>query len=161
RALEASIVERPSSKEQAPRRRGLAMSLVASMSVVVLAIGGAAVAKTPTGEKASASLKAAYEHVVKLRADALARRSPPAPEPRQVVATGTEPEPVAAPAAPPVPAEPAAELAAAATDAARPGAAAPNGAAVVADADATDDDGEVDAKDAPAVPAADAAGVAA
>jgi hypothetical protein len=93
--------------------------------------------KTPGGERASASLKAAYAHVVKLRADALAHRAPPAPEPRSAVAIGKAPEPeapVAAPAAPPVPLE-----------------AAPN---VVAALEA-DDEGEVDARDAPAV--ADAA----
>jgi tetratricopeptide (TPR) repeat protein len=117
---------------EAPRRRrGLAMGLVTGMSVLVLGIGGAAVAKTPAGEKAGASIKAAYLHVVKLRADALAHRAPPAPTPREVVAIGKEPEaeaPIVAPAAPPIPAE-----------------AAPS---VVAAAD--DDDGEVDAKDAPA-----------
>lgn len=118
---------------EAPRgRRGLAMGLVTSMSVLVLGIGGAAVAKTPAGERAGESLKAAYQHVVKLRADALAHRAPPAPAQREVVAIGKVPEaeaPVVAPAAPPVPAE-AAPSVVAATD---------------------DDDGEVDAKDAPAV----------
>lgn len=105
--------------------------MVAGMSVLVLGIGGAAVAKTPVGEKASASVKAAYAHVVKLRADALQHRAPPAPAARQVVAVGTEPsEPVAAPAAPPVPAEPAVVANLAVNDAS--------------------DEGEVDAKDAPA-----------
>lgn len=101
------------------------------MSVLVLGIGGAAVAKTPVGEKASESVKAAYAHVVKLRADALEHRAPPTPPARQVVAVGTEPtEPVAAPAAPPVPVEPAV-------------------VANLADNDASDE-GEVDAQDAPA-----------
>ena len=139
-ALEALVVEKPRAVAvHAPRRQGLARSLVAGMSVLVLGIGGAAVAKTPTGEKATASVKAAYAHVVKLRADALQRGVLPAPAARQVVAVGTEPvEPVAAPAAPPTPAQPeATTLAANATD---------------------DDDGEVDAKDAPvAVDAKDAA----
>jgi hypothetical protein len=132
-ALEAIINERPRAPSpEAPRRRGLALSLVTGMSVLVLGIGGAAVAKTPAGEKATASVKAAYDHVVKLRADALRRGAPPAPPARQVVAITAEPsEPVAAPAAPPVPSEP---------------------EGVVAANDATDD-GEVDVKDAPsAVP---------
>lgn len=142
-ALAAILSPRPTraALDEPRRRRGLAMSLVASMSVLVLGIGGAAVVKTPAGEKASASLKAAYEHVVKLRADALAHRAPPAPAPREVVAVGKEPEaeaPVAAPAAPPIPAE-----------------AAPN--VVAATEETTDDDGEVDAKDAPAATPAVAA----
>jgi serine/threonine-protein kinase len=138
-ALEAIVFEKPRAvSPELPRRRGLARSLVAGMSVLVLGIGGAAVAKTPVGEKASESVKAAYAHVVKLRADALEHRAPPAPPARQVVAVGSEPiEPVAAPAAPPVPAEP---------------------AAVANLADNDSDDGEVDAKDAPASEgAADAA----
>jgi serine/threonine-protein kinase len=132
-ALEAIIDEKPrAASVEAPRRRGLALSLVAGMSVLVLGIGGAAVAKTPAGEKATASVKAAYAHVVKLRADALRRGAPPAPAPREVVAVGSEPsEPVAAPALPPTPSEP--EGVVAANDAA--------------------DDGEVEAKDAPAVTA--------
>jgi serine/threonine-protein kinase len=137
-AFEAILVEKPrATSPELPRRRGLARSLVAGMSVLVLGIGGAAVAKTPVGEKASESVKAAYAHVVKLRADALQHRAPPAPPARQVVAVGTEPtEPVAAPATPPVPAEPA--------------------VANLADEDASDD-GEVDAKDAPATEGATAA----
>jgi tetratricopeptide (TPR) repeat protein len=107
------------------------------MSVVVLGIGGAALAKTSTGQKAEASLKAAYEHVVKLRADALARRSPaPMPAAPKVVEVGSHAAdleaPVAAPAAPPSP------LVASAPP------------PVVNE----DDDGEVDAKDAPAAPGA-------
>ncbi|HVY26231.1 MAG TPA: protein kinase [Polyangiaceae bacterium] len=126
-----------------PRRRGLARSLVAGMSVLVLGIGGAAVAKTPAGERASASLKATYDHVLKLRADALAHRGPPAPAPRQIVAIGAPDAevPVAAPAAPPIPAEAAAPSVVAATDA--------------------DDDGEVEAQDAPAPSDAAATAVAA
>jgi hypothetical protein len=111
-----------------PRRRSLALGLVTGMSVLVLGIGGAAVAKTPVGEKATVSLKAAYDKVVKLRADALAHRAPPAPAKRESVAVGSEPAPVAEPAAPPAPLEVAA-------------AAAPS---------ETDDDGEVDADAAPA-----------
>lgn len=141
-ALEGMLVEKPRvASPELPRRRGLARSLVAGMSVLVLGIGGAAVAKTPVGERASESVKAAYAHVVKLRADALQHRAPPAPPARQVVAVGSEPtEPVAAPAAPPVPAEPA--------------------VANLAENDASDD-GEVDAKDAPAVEGASDAAVAA
>jgi predicted Zn-dependent protease len=67
---------------------------------------------------------------VKLRADALAHRAPPAPTPQASVAVGSDTaEPVAAPAAPPQPAAPS--------------------TAVLALDEATDDDGEVDAKDAP------------
>jgi eukaryotic-like serine/threonine-protein kinase len=136
-ALEAILSERTPKAAPLPRRRGLANSLVAGMSVLVLGIGGAALAKTPAGGKATASLKAAYEHVVKLRADALAHRAPPAPEPAAVVAVGSEPaEPIAAPAAPPVPAEPQAPVVAALENGAGDG--------------EVDDDGEVDAKDAPA-----------
>ena len=116
------------------RRRGLARSLVAGMSVLVLGIGGAAVAKTPAGQRATASVQAAYAHVVKLRADALRRGAPPAPAARQVVAVGRDlVEPVAAPAAPPAPLELGAVVAA--NDA--------------NEADGADDDGEIDAKDAP------------
>jgi serine/threonine-protein kinase len=130
-ALEAIIDEKPRSARVEPaRRRGLALSLVTGVSVLVLGIGGAALAKTPAGEKATASVKAAYAHVVKLRADALRRGAPPTPPTREVVAIGNEPsEPVAAPAAPPTPAEP--EAALTANDAAN--------------------DGEVDAEDAPEV----------
>jgi tetratricopeptide (TPR) repeat protein len=106
------------------------------MSVLVLGVGGAALAKTPAGERAQVSLKSAYEHVVKLRADALAHRAPPAPTPRAVVAVGSAPaevsadpaEPVAAPAAPPVPGEPSVASREAGSD---------------------DDDGEVDEQQAP------------
>ena len=131
KALEGILAERPRALGAEPaRRRGLALSLVAGMSVVVLGIGGAAVAKTPAGERATASVKAAYAHVVKLRADALQHRGPPAPPAREVVAIGSEPaEPVAAPALPPTPAEP------------EPAQVASN---------EPDSDGEVDAKDAPA-----------
>lgn len=135
-ALEAIVAEKPRAPSlELPRRRGLARSLVAGMSVLVLGIGGAALAKTPAGEKATSSVKAAYAHVVKLRADALRRGAPPSPPARQVVAVGSEPvEPVVAPAVPPTPAEP---------------------EAVVAGNDA-DDDGEVDAQDAPAAEATEA-----
>jgi eukaryotic-like serine/threonine-protein kinase len=119
-----------------PRRRSLALGLVTGMSVLVLGIGGAAVAKTPTGEKATASLLGVYQKVVKLRADALAHRAPPAPVAREVVAIGNEPAPVAQPAAPPAPLEPAVE----------------------ANAAASDDDGEVEAEDAPSLAAAAIAG---
>jgi len=114
----------------APRaRRVLSRTLVAGMSVLVLGIGGAALAKTPAGGKASTSIKAAYEHVVQLRAAALAHRAPPAPSPRQMVAIGHDAaDPVAVPAAPPEPAAPSVAVA----------------------APPSDDDGEVDAKDAPA-----------
>ncbi len=131
----------------APRRRGLARSLVAGMSVLVLGIGGAAIAKTPTGERATASLKAAYDHVVKLRADALAHRAPPAPAPRAQIAIGTLPaptesDPVAAPAAPPAPVEASAQT---------------------IDLDAVEaaegaDDGEVEEQDAPTAEAVATAG---
>ncbi len=136
-ALASVLADKP--RFQAPaRRRGLALGLVAGMSVLVLGIGGAAVAKTPVGEKATASVKAAYAQVVKLRADALQRQGLPAPAAREVVAVGSEPaEPVAAPAAPPTPVEPEAT------------------SLVANDAD----DGEIDAKDAPATleaPSADA-----
>ncbi len=133
-ALEAIVSEKPTAHASAPlRRRGLATSLVAGMSVLVLGIGGAALAKTPAGEKATASVKAAYAHVVKLRADALERNAPPAPPVVQAVAIGNEPaEPVAAPAAPPTPQEP--QAATVATN----------------DLDSDADEGEVDAKDAPA-----------
>jgi eukaryotic-like serine/threonine-protein kinase len=143
--LEATLSEKTHvTKQLAPRRRGLAQSLVFGMSVLVLGIGGAAVAKTPAGQKTTASLKAAYDHVVKLRADALAHRAPPAPEAPKVVAIGSEPaEPVAAPAAPPVPLEPEA---------------APTLANNAAD---VDDEGEVDAKDAPTAAPAEAAVAAA
>jgi len=145
--LEATLSEKThANKQHLAPRRGLAMSLVAGMSVLVLGIGGAAVAKTPAGQKTTASLKAAYDHVVKLRADALAHRAPPAPEAPKVLAIGTVPEaPVAAPEAPPLPAEPAQ---------------APATVAKI-DPDATDDDGEVDAKDAPAAGAPVAAGAVA
>jgi serine/threonine-protein kinase len=117
-----------------PRRRGLALGLVTGMSVLVLGIGGAAVAKTPLAGHASAALHQAYDHVVKLRADALAHRAPPAPPARAVVAVGGEEPVVAAPAAPPTPApaEPVAPLAA--NDGAQD----------------SDDEGEVDAAEAPA-----------
>jgi eukaryotic-like serine/threonine-protein kinase len=130
-ALEAIVAEKPAASSVRPsHRRGLAHSLVAGMSVLVLGIGGAAVAKTPAGAKATASVKAAYAHVVKLRAEALEHRALPAPPPRQVVAIGNDAaDPVAAPAAPPTPAEPAMPAVA---------------------ANDTDDEGEVDAKDAPA-----------
>ncbi|HYP87323.1 MAG TPA: serine/threonine-protein kinase, partial [Polyangiaceae bacterium] len=127
--VEKSVTSAPLASKP---RRGLAHGLVAGMSVLVLGIGGAALAKTPAGEKAGTSLKAAYAHVVKLRADALAHRAPPAPAPRDVTvgsapAAVAEAEPVAAPAAPPVPAP-----------------------IEVASADGgSDDDGEVEAKDAP------------
>lgn len=130
-ALEAILSERPSPELAAGgprRRRGLALSLVAGMSVVVLGVGGAAVAKTAAGGRAAASVRAAYEHVVKLRADALARHAPPAREPELArgVAIGSEPAgPVATPATPPVPLAPVTTTAVAA------------------------DDGEVDAKDMP------------
>ncbi len=137
-ALEAIVAEKPvagaSARSAEPRGRGLAKSLVAGMSVLVLGIGGAALAKTPAGEKATASVKAAYAHVVKLRADALRHNAPPAPPVVQAVAIGNEPaEPVAAPALPPTPQEPAAATVAA------------------NDAESDADEGEVDAKDAPAV----------
>lgn len=109
-----------------PRRRSLALGLVTGMSVLVLGIGGAAVAKTPAGEKTTASLRGVYEKVVKLRADALAHRAPPAPAAREVVAVGSEPAPVAEPAAPPAPLE-------------------------AANAAAPDDDGEIDADEMPSV----------
>ena len=138
-ALEALLKPEVKREPALPqRRRGLARSLVAAMSVVVLGIGGAAVAKTPAGERASASIKSAYDHVVKLRADALAHRAPPAPAARAQVAVGAarevESEPVAAPAIPPAPVEAVAQ-------------------AIDLDADAPvmDDDGEVEEKDAPAV----------
>ncbi|HYQ16311.1 MAG TPA: protein kinase, partial [Polyangiaceae bacterium] len=147
-AFERLLSEKPASVAVSAvnPRRGLARSLVAGMSVLVLGIGGAALAKTPAGEKAGTSLKAAYDHVVKLRADALAHRAPPAPTPRGVV-VGSAPaatpeavadaaEPVAAPAAPPEPAP--AQVAS-------------------ASGDANDDDGEVDVKDAPAAEALAAA----
>ena len=142
--LSAMLVEKPTKvPASVPRRRGLANTLVAGMSVLVLGIGGAALAKTPAGGRATASLKSAYEQVVKLRADALARRAPPAPGASQGVAIGNAPaldldlEPVAAPAAPPPPvaAEPAAVMAA-------------------DESEVAGDEGEVDAQDAPA--AADA-----
>ena len=145
-ALEAIMADKPVAGASArgtalPRRRGLATSLVAGMSVLVLGIGGAALAKTPAGEKATASVKAAYAHVVKLRADALQRNAPPTPPAVQAVAIGSEPvEPVAAPAAPPTPQEPQAVNVA------------------TNDADSDADEGEVDVKDAPA--AADAPVVA-
>jgi hypothetical protein len=137
--LEAVLAAKPVVTPVVPTpskvRRALAHSLVAGMSVLVLGVGGAALAKTPAGEKAQASIKSAYQHVVKLRADALAHRAPPAPAPRAVVAVGSAPEaiaeaaePVAAPAAPPVPLE-------------------ANAAALDLD---KDDEGEVDEQDAPA-----------
>jgi serine/threonine protein kinase len=134
RALEAILAERPRSPSREPaRRRMLALSLVAGMSVVVLGIGGAAVAKTSAGQKATASVKSAYAHVVKLRSDALQHRAPPTPAPRQVVAIGSEPvEPIAAPATPPTPTEPEASTVA---------------------SHEPDTDGEVDAQDAPAAEA--------
>jgi eukaryotic-like serine/threonine-protein kinase len=132
-ALERIGREAVGAAGELPRRRGLAMSLVAGMSVLVLGIGGAAVSKTHLFDDAGASLKGAYEKVVRLRADALAHRAPPAPEARKVVSIGSEPaEPVAMPAAPPVPAEPAAPLA----------------------ASELDDDGEVTDEEAPAAVAA-------
>ncbi|MDF3064538.1 MAG: Serine/threonine-protein kinase PknB [Polyangiaceae bacterium] len=137
-ALDAILSERVVRSAPATRRRGLANTLVAGMSVLVLGVGGAALAKTPAGIKTVASVKTAYEHVVKLRADALAHRAPPAPVAATVV-IGTEPsEPVVAPAAPPIPAEPAF---------------AANGAAE------SDDEGEVEAADAP--PSEDEAAVVA
>jgi serine/threonine protein kinase len=141
-ALEQISRESVSVAAAQPRRRGLAMSLVAGMSVLVLGIGGAAVAKTPAYDSASASLKGAYQKVVRLRADALAHRAPPAPAARPVVSVGAKAdeasEPVAAPAAPPTPAEPMA--------------AGPS-------AEMDGDEGEVDALEAPAeaVAAADTA----
>jgi eukaryotic-like serine/threonine-protein kinase len=139
-ALEAILADKPRAQSPQPtHRRGLARSLVAGISVLVLGIGGAAVAKTPVGEKATASVKAAYAHVVKLRSDALQHRALPAPAPRQVVAIGSEPvEPVVAPAAPPTPAE-------------------PEGATVASNE--PDTDGEVDAQDAPAAEAPASAAV--
>jgi serine/threonine-protein kinase len=133
RAFESILSEQRRVTAPAPRRRGLANTLVAGMSVLVLGVGGAALAKTPAGAKATASVKAAYEHVVKLRADALAHRAPPAPVAPKVVTIGKEPteqtEPVIAPAAPPLPAE----------------ASAP----VVAAQEVSDTDGEVEEGDAP------------
>ncbi|HEY6079909.1 MAG TPA: serine/threonine-protein kinase, partial [Polyangiaceae bacterium] len=130
----------PALRAAAPtaRRRGLALGLVTGMSVLVLGIGGAAVAKTPLVGKASASLEQVYAHVVKLRADALARHAPPAPAARGVVAIGMDAEPVAEPAAPPtpLPAEPAATLSAAAPS-------------LILNAD---EEGEVDLADAPHAP---------
>lgn len=105
-ALERILRETASAAAPARRRRrGLALSLVAGMSALVLGIGGAALARTPLAESASATLKGAYESAVKLRADALARRAPPAPAARQVVTLGDEEPaaPVAEPAAPPEP----------------------------------------------------------
>jgi serine/threonine-protein kinase len=132
-SLERLVREGVAAKSDAPGRRRLAMSLVAGMSVVVLGIGGAALSKTSAFEVAGASLQGAYEKVVRLRADALAHRAPPAPEARKVVSIGSEPaEPVAAPAAPPVPAEPAASVA----------------------SSELDDDGEVSEDEAPAAVAA-------
>jgi serine/threonine-protein kinase len=131
-AFEAILAPpKPALLAAAPRaRRVLSRTLVAGMSVLVLGVGGAALAKTPAGGKAGASIKAAYEHVVQLRAAALAHRAPPAPSPRRIVAVGSDAaDPVAAPAAPPEPALP---------------------SVAVADEQASDDDGEVDAKDAPA-----------
>jgi serine/threonine-protein kinase len=126
--------------EAAPvaRRRGLALGLVTGMSVLVLGIGGAAVAKTPFAARAGVAVHRAYDQVVKLRADALARHAPPAPAARAVVAIGSEPDPVAAPAAPPAPAPAEAAVAAATT---------------TIDLD-SDEEGEVDASEAPAVPEA-------
>lgn len=130
-SLDAILTERPARAVVAPRRRGLANTLVAGMSVLVLGVGGAALAKTPAGVKATGSMRAAYEHVVKLRADALAHRAPPAPAAAKVVAIGAEPaEPVAAPASPPTPAE-------------------PTFAVSEAPAAENDEDGEVEAVDAP------------
>jgi eukaryotic-like serine/threonine-protein kinase len=145
--LQAVLVTKPVASAGAAvskARRGLARSLVAGMSVLVLGVGGAALAKTPAGEKARASLESAYEHVVKLRADALAHRAPPAPAPREVVAVGSAPaeaaadtaEPVAQPAAPPVPAEPS-----------------------VTSQVESDDEGEVEEQEAPAAPPAPVATV--
>jgi hypothetical protein len=104
----------------------------------VLGIGGAAVAKTPAGERASVSIKAAYDKVVKLRADALAHRAPPAPAKRETVAIGSEPAPVAEPAAPPAPIEVAAQPA-------------------LGEPEQADDDGEVEEADAAPAALADAA----
>jgi tetratricopeptide (TPR) repeat protein len=139
-SLEAIVAEKPPSQSREPaRRRALSRSLVAGMSVLVLGIGGAAVAKTPAGQKTTASVRAAYAHVVKLRSEALQHRALPAPAPRQVVAIGNEPvEPIAVPAVPPTPAEPEATLVA---------------------SNEPDSDGEVDAKDAPAAEAPVTAGV--
>jgi eukaryotic-like serine/threonine-protein kinase len=138
RALERIGREAVGVAGERPRRRGLAMSLVAGMSVLVLGIGGAAVSKTPLFNDAGASLKGAYDKVVRLRADALAHRAPPAPEARKVVSIGSEPtEPVAMPAAPPVPAEPAAPIA----------------------TNELDDDGEVTDEEAPPAAAAPAPAV--
>ncbi len=134
-ALERIASEKPALRRAEPsRRRGLSLGLVAGMSVLVLGIGGAALTKTPAGEQATAKVKAAYAHVVKLRADALQHNAPPAPPVVQAVAIGSEPaQPVAAPAAPPTPQE-------------------PQAAGVAAnDADSDADEGEVDAKDAPAM----------
>jgi serine/threonine-protein kinase len=130
-ALEQLSRETVSVAAPQPRRRGLAVGLVAGMSVLVLGIGGAAVAKTPAYESARVTLEGAYHKVVRLRADALAHRAPPAPAARKVVSIGApvDDEPVAAPAVPPAPA---ASLA----------------ASPVAEMD--DDEGEVDAPEAPA-----------
>ncbi|HKY34487.1 MAG TPA: serine/threonine-protein kinase [Polyangiaceae bacterium] len=113
KALERIGREAASGANATSRRRGLAMSLVAGMSVLVLGIGGAALSKTQVYDDASAALKSAYLEVVRLRADAVAHRAPPAPEVRKVVSIGTEraEEPVAMPAAPPVPVEPTAAVA--------------------------------------------------
>jgi serine/threonine protein kinase len=137
-ALQAVDKAEPKSEARvAPRRRGLARSLVAGMSVLVLGIGGAAVAKTPAGQRVTRSLEDAYAHVVKLRADALAHRAPPAPEARKQVAVGVAPaepsEPVAAPAAPPTPLDSKATA-----------------EVVDLDAELGTDDGEVAEQDAPA-----------
>jgi serine/threonine protein kinase len=136
-ALEALLAPQPVEVAAPARRSALAHSLVAGMSVLILGIGGAALAKTPAGQKAQVSLKSAYQHVVRLRADALAHRAPPAPEPRALVAVGSAPaqttsegnEPVAAPAPPPVPVEPSV-------------ASAPSAG--------SDEDGEIDEREAPA-----------
>lgn len=126
RALQALLAPKAAVVAAPKARRALARSLVAGMSVLVLGIGGAALAKTPAGRQTQASLVAAYEHVVKLRADALAHRAPPSPAPREVVALGEGP--VTAPDAPPVPLD-------------------GEGASAVA---AADDDGEVEEGAAPA-----------
>ncbi len=92
-----------------PRRRRLARGLVAVMSLVVLGIGGAALAKTEAGLKASASVKGALAEVVRLRAQAVAQReasvTPSLPKveravpqaPPAVAARAREPPPVVAP----------------------------------------------------------------
>jgi serine/threonine-protein kinase len=133
RRLTAILSERPVALDSRRRRRGLARSLVASMSVVVLGIGGAAVAKTPAGQRAEASIRAAYEHVLKLRSEAVARRAPlpAAPKATAIAAERADSEaPIAVPAAPPQPLQ------------------------VAATSPQEDDDGEVEIKDAPASPGA-------